>query len=72
MIRRHISQISLNIPVEQQVHVVNWRIILQPFQIATPVHIPGNLCFHQGIVDGNHSAVSEFGLDTGSVDIELT
>ena len=72
MILRYIAQILLNIPVEQQVHIVNWRIINQPSQFTALIHIPGNLGFHQSAVNGDHAAVYKSDFDTGSVDIERT
>ena len=72
MVFRHIFQIPPNIPVEQQVYIVHRRIINQPLQLATLIHIPCNLVFNQGAVNGNHAAVYKPDLDTGSVDIELT
>ena len=72
MVFRHIPEILTNIPVEQQVHIVNRRIVHQPFQFAALVHILCNLGFHQSAVNGNHVSVSEFDLNTGGIDIEIT
>ena len=72
MVLRHIPQILLDIPVEEQIHIVNGRIVHQPFQFTALVYIPCNLGFYQGAVNGNHASVSEFDLHTGGVDIEHT
>ena len=72
MVFRQIPQILPNIPVEQQVHIVNWSIINQPLQLAALKHIPGDFGFHQSAVNGDHAAVSVFDLHSGSIDIELT
>ena len=39
----------------------------QPLQFTAFVHIPCNLGFYQGAVNGNHASVSEFDLHTGGV-----
>ena len=71
MVLRYISQILPDISVEEQIHIVNGRIVHQPLQFTAFVHIPCNLGFYQGAVNGNHASVSEFDLHTGGVDIEL-
>ena len=58
--------------MEQQVYIVNWRIIHQPLQLAAFVHIPSNLGFYQGAVNGGHAAVHKSDFDAGSIDIERT
>ena len=58
--------------MEQQVHIVNWRIIHQPIQFAGFVHISGNFIFNSGTVDRDHAAIGIFDFDTVGVDIELT
>ena len=72
MVLRHVPQIFPDVSMEQQVYIVHRRIINQPLQLATLIHIPCNLGFNQGAVNGNHAAVYKPDLDTGSVDIELT
>ena len=57
--------------MKQQNHIVHRGIIDQPIQFAGFVHIPGNLVFDSGAVDGDHATVDIFDLDTGSVDIKL-
>ena len=71
-ILRHIPQILPDISVEQQVHIVNWRIVHQSLQFTAFVHIPCNPGFYQGAVNRNHASVIEFDLYTGGVDIKRT
>ena len=71
MIIRRISQILSNIPVEQQIHIIYRSVIDQSIQFAGFVHIPDDLVFDSGAVDGDHAAVCIFDLDTGCVDIEF-
>ena len=72
MIVRRISQILPDVPVEQQVHIVHRSVVNQPIQFACLIHIPCDLVFDSGAVDGDHAAIGIFDLDTSSVDIELT
>ena len=72
VILRHIFQILPDVTVEQQIHIVHRCIVYQPVQFACFVHIPGNLVFDSGTVDGDHAPIGKFNLDTGSVDIERT
>lgn len=58
--------------MEQQINIVNWRMIHQPLQFTAFVYIPCNLGFHQSAVNGDHAAVYKPDLDTGGVDIERT
>ena len=72
MMIRCVSQILPDISMEQKVHIVHRGVIDQPIQFTGFVHIPGNLIFYPGAVDGDHAAICIFDLDTGGVDIELT
>jgi hypothetical protein len=56
--------------VEQQVHIVNRRIVHQPLQLDALVHILCNLGFYQSAVNGNHASIGVFDLNAGGVDIE--
>ena len=70
-ILRHIPQILPDISVEQQVYIVNWRIVHQPFQLAALEHIPRNLGFHQGAVNGDHASIGVFDLNAGGTSTAL-
>ena len=72
IIFRHISQILPNIPMEQQINIVNWRIIHQPLQFTAFVYIPCNLGIHQSAIDGDHTSIGVFNLNAGGIDIERT
>ena len=72
MVLRYISQILPDISVEEQIHIVNGRIVHQPLQLAALVHIPCNLGFYQGAVNGNHASIGVFDLNAGGTDIERT
>ena len=72
MILRYSFQILPKIPVQQQVYIVHRRIINQPLQLAALIHIPCNLGFYQGAVNGDHASIGVFDLNAGGVDIERT
>ena len=44
----------------------------QPLQFTAFVHIPCNLGFYQGAVNGDHASIGVFNLNAGGIDIERT
>ena len=61
-----------HVSMKQQVHRVNRGVVHQPVQFACLVHIPGNLVFDSGAVDGDHATVCIFDLHAGGIDVKLT
>ena len=57
--------------MEQQINIVNWRIIHQPLQFTAFVYIPCNLSFYQCAVNGDHASIGVFDLNAANNHISM-